>query len=60
MILKDSLNINQINRKDSAKTGNSDPIPDFEMEIYGAIKKLDIAKRKDLYIESKANGHFKN
>jgi len=26
------------------------------MEIYGAIKKLQVAKRKDLYIESKANG----
>ena len=56
LILKDSVNINQVNRKDSPKTGNSDPIPDFEMEIYGAIKKLDVAKRKDLYIESKANG----
>ena len=56
LILKDSLNINQVNRRDSAKTSNSDPIPDFEMEIYGAIKKLDMAKRKDLYIESKANG----
>ena len=56
LILKDSVNIDQVNRKDSPKTGNSDPIPDFEMEIYGAIKKLDVAKRKDLYIESKANG----
>ena len=56
LILKDSVSIDQVNRKDSPKTGNSDPIPDFEMEIYGAIKKLDVAKRKDLYIESKANG----
>ena len=38
LILKDSVNIDQVNRKDSPKTGNSDPIPDFEMEIYGAIK----------------------
>ena len=56
MILKDSVKINQFNRKDLAQSSNSDPVPDFEMEIYGAIKKLDVAKRKDLYIESKANG----
>ena len=56
VILKDSVNINQVNRKDFAKSNNSNPVPDFEMEIYGAIKKLEVAKRKDLYLESKANG----
>ena len=29
---------------------------DFEMEIYGAIRKLEVAKRNDLYIESRASG----
>jgi hypothetical protein len=56
LILKESVNINQINKKDLAKSNNSDPVPDFEIEIYGAIKKLEVAKRKDLYIESKASG----
>ena len=56
VILKDSVNINQVNRKDLAKSSNSNPIPDFEMDIYGATKKLEVAKRRDLYIESKANG----
>ena len=56
VILKESVNINQVNRKDIAKSSNSDPDPDFEMEIYGAIRKLELAKRKDLYIESKAKG----
>ncbi len=56
LILKDSVNINQFNKKDLAQKSNSKRVPDFEMEIYGAIKKLQVAKRKDLYIESKANG----
>ena len=56
LILKDSVSINKFNRKDLAQSSNTDPVPDFEMEIYGAIKKLEVAKRKDLYIESKANG----
>ena len=40
----------------SHSSSNSNPIPDFEMDIYGATKKLEVAKRRDLYIESKANG----
>ena len=56
VIIKESVNVNQVNRKDLVQSGNVSIVPDFEIDIYGEIQKLDIQKREDLYLKSQANG----
>ena len=56
VILKDFVSIKQVNRNETVQSGKASIVPDFEIDIYGKIKKLDIIKREELYLESKANG----
>lgn len=56
VIIKDYVSINQVNRKETVQSGKGNVIPDFEIDIYGKIKKLDMNERENLYLESKANG----
>ena len=56
VIIKNSVNINKLNRIELNQSNDSQLIADLELEIYGQVKKLDINKREALYIESKANG----
>ncbi len=56
VIIKSSVNINKLDRLELNQSKESNLIPDLELEIYGRVKKLDVNKREDLYIESKANG----
>ena len=59
VIIKDSVKINQLTRKESANSNNSSTLPNLELEIYGKVKKLNIKEREALYLESNANGLFK-
>ncbi len=56
VILKDFVSINQVNRNETVQSDKASIVPDFEIDIYGKIKKLDMMKREELYLESKANG----
>lgn len=56
VIIKESVSINQVNRKDFVESGQASKVANFEMDIYGEVTKLDIKKREDLYLESKAKG----
>ncbi len=56
VIIKESVSVNQLNRKETGQSSSAAIVPDFEIDIYGKIKKLDMKKREDLYLESKANG----
>ena len=58
VINKSTVTINQINRKDYAKSRDGEKInTSYEMEIYGATAKIDIKIRENLYQESNANGN---
>ncbi len=59
IIIKKSLGINQLNRLELAQNSNDKQLADLELKIYGQVKKLDIKKREDLYLESKAKGLLK-
>ena len=59
IIERDSVTINQLNRKDVA-INDLNPIDyNFDLQIYGEVQKLDIKKREDLYKEARANGLLK-
>ena len=59
VVLKDSVIINQLSRKELANSNNFMPLPDLELEIYGEVKKLNVKLREDLYVESNAQGLLK-
>tara|TARA_Y100000589_G_C27190111_1_gene644415 strand:- start:1549 stop:2274 length:726 start_codon:yes stop_codon:yes gene_type:complete len=59
VILKDSVKVNQLTRKESIKSNDSFLLPDLELEIYGKVKKINNKKREALYLESNANGLLK-
>ena len=59
VILKDSVIINEITRKESTTTNDLSQLPDLELEIYGEVKKINERDREALYLESNADGLLK-
>ena len=59
VILKDSVKVNKLTKNESSNSTDSLGLPEFQLEIYGQVKKLNNKKRQALYLESKANGLFK-
>ena len=59
VILKDSVKVNKLTNKESSNSNDSLGLPEFELEIYGQVKKISNKKRQALYLESKAEGLLK-
>ena len=56
VISRDTVKVDQINRKELNNSMNKDVEINYEMKIYGEISKLDLKKREDLYEEAEAIG----
>ena len=56
VILKDTVKVDQLNKKELNNTLNKNLEVNYEMQIYGDISKLNLKKREDLYKEAEATG----
>ena len=56
VISRDTVKVDQINRKELNSSMSKNVEINYEMKIYGEISKLDLKKREDLYKEAEATG----
>ena len=56
VILKDTVKVDKLNKKELNNSMNKNLEINYEMQIYGDISKLKIKEREDLYKESEATG----
>ena len=59
VINKNSVMINQLRRKQKGRTNNEDLNFDYELLLYGEVKKLNFSDREKLYKDSQAKGLLK-
>ena len=59
VINKNSVMINQLRRQQKGKTNNESLNFDYELLLYGEVKKLNVNDRQTFYKESRANGLLK-
>ncbi len=59
VINKNSVMINQLRRQQKGKSNNEFLNFDYELLLYGEVKKLNIIDRENLYKDAKANGLLK-
>ena len=59
VINKNSVMINQLRRKQKSRTNNENFNFDYELLLYGEVKKLNFSDREKLYKDSQAKGLLK-
>ena len=59
VINKNSVMINQLRRKQKGRTNNENLNFDYELLLYGEVKKLNFSDRENLYKDSQAKGLLK-
>ena len=59
VINKNSVMINQLRRKQKSRTNNENFNFDYELLLYGEVKKLNFSDRENLYKDSQAKGLLK-
>jgi len=56
VVKKNTVMINQLNRKQISKSNDKSIDFEFDLSVYGEVKKLNLRDRENFYKESDANG----